>query len=262
MSDQTTYNRNEHDAQLDLPLAHNIMSLPLQFRITSRLKGQNKPPLFTSKKGEFYSFRECVEAAIQQGIDLSYADLTDPFDGVDILLSNKEIREINRFRFERLSLAYGIYDGGIFKNSLIQGCDFSGSSLKGCDFSGSYTRHQLEKEHMIGYTTEATGTDFSGCDLSNTNFTNSILKECCFSTLINYTLETRSLCKLHNTVFHHSDLSYARFSFVQMYEPHFKPHREEYMQNTTFEYSDFLHVYEFPYILKDKIRFISCQNVK
>lgn len=248
--------------QFTLSPDQDLMSMPLKFRIVSRLKTGSQAVLFSDPDHPFYSFKDCVEEAIRRGIDLSYADLTDPFDGLEILRANKEKREINRFKFKRLSLAYGHYDGGVFKNSFIEGVDFSGSSLKRCDFSGDYTRQDLEDHHCIGYTTEGAGADFSGCDLSYTKFDNAILSESRFSTLIDYEKEKRALCLLDQTKFHHTDLRHARFSFARLDNPIFEPVSKNDIQGLQFECCDFSNTYAFPYMYKDAIRFTSCQNVK
>ena len=235
-----------HDSQLSLPFmeisqdpnrglkadndgykaASKIDPEGYHFRIVRRTKSAGDREIFPTKRdlnklgiksledAKFNSFKECVEAAIQCGVSLNGADLTNTLG----LLEKLELPETGangiQNKIKLYSLAGGDYRGGDFRNTNISGINFSDSLLDDCDLSGDKSCSELEKNGYKGLTTEAENVKFSGCSMKRIKLNNAVLNGAEFSVGVGTdpdTIET-TYCDLTDAELNNVVLSRARFS--------------------------------------------------
>lgn len=128
----------------------------------------------------FNTARDCIEAALNQGIDLSYVDLSNQ-DLRDINLDDAIIRHGN-FRGADLrgaNMSEGIFDHCDFSNAFMQGACLNLSSFQSCGFV--YTR-------------------FGDTDCAGTNFRRSI-----FGGLSSFSLKFFEAERLSDVSYFHED---------------------------------------------------------
>lgn len=179
----------------------------LHFRIIKRGGSSSNPddviyPRYEHKVLPFDTFRDCVEAAIRDGVSLKDANLSDPYhmDFIEKFDMDKN-PDLKKELRERSSLQDGFYEDGDFDNVMAQGVDFSGSKMAHCTFRGIASFKQVRENNLSAAMCELEFTKFNGCDLTDAHFENAVLKNAEFSVSFNYETEKTQEVVLNNTAF-------------------------------------------------------------
>ena len=179
----------------------------LHFRIVKRGGSSSNPddiiyPRYEHKVLPFDSFRDCVEAAIRDGVSLKNADLSNPYhlafiEKFDLDKAPDLKKELNA----RASLRDGFYEDGDFENVMAQGVDFSGSKMARCHFHGHASPQQVRDNNLSAAMAELEYTKFNGCDLTDARFENAVLNNAEFAIAYNYDTEKTNNAVLNNACF-------------------------------------------------------------